>query len=127
MKFYHTCDRDIIYEGLRVDMVTAFMAANKSKPGSDKLYSYTHMRKTHDAVLFGASTVRQILSSQYYVEMDSFLRSFKKEAADARSRGNVDEKTADPISFTLYRMILEWAVAERAMYLSGFGQFCSGT
>ena len=27
MKFYHTSDRDIIYEGLRVNMVTAFMAA----------------------------------------------------------------------------------------------------
>ena len=70
------------------------------------------MRKTHDAVLFGASTVKQILSSQYYVERDSFLWSFKKEAADARSRGNVEEKSADPISFTLYRMILEWAIAE---------------
>ncbi len=93
-------------------MVTAFMAANKTKPGSEKLFSFTHMRKTHNAVLFGASTVKQILSSQYYVDMDSFLPSFKKEAADARSRGNVDEKSADPISFTLYQIILEWAVAQ---------------
>ena len=109
MKFYHTCDRDIVYEGLRVDMVTAFMAANKQKTGSAKLFSYTHMRKIHDAVLFGARTVKQVLSSQYYIEMESFLRSFKKEAADARSHGNVDEKSADPISFTLFRLILQWA------------------
>ena len=26
MKFFHTCDRDIVYEGLRVDMVLAYMA-----------------------------------------------------------------------------------------------------
>ena len=28
--------------------------------------------------------------------------SFKKEAANARSRGNVDEKSPDPISFSLF-------------------------
>ena len=70
----------------------------------------------HDAVLCGAGTVKQMLSSQYYVQMDSFLpRSFKKEAADAQSRGNVeDEKTAAaPIMFTLYQMKLEsWAIEE---------------
>jgi hypothetical protein len=41
MKFYQTCGRDIIHEGLRFDMVlTAFIAAKnkKTKPDSDKLY-----------------------------------------------------------------------------------------
>lgn len=72
------------------------------------------MHKMHDVVLCGASTVKQMLSSQYYVQMDSFLpRSFKKEAADAQSQGNVDEKTDAPIMFTLYQMILEsWAIEE---------------
>jgi len=32
MKFYHNSDRDLVYEGLCVDMVTAFMGANKYKP-----------------------------------------------------------------------------------------------
>jgi hypothetical protein len=45
--------------------------------------------------------------------MDSFLASFKKETADACSHGNVDEKKADPISFSLFCMILVWAI-ERA-------------
>ena len=31
MKFFHTCDRDIMYDGLRVDMVTAYMAATKKR------------------------------------------------------------------------------------------------
>jgi hypothetical protein len=71
------------------------------------------MRKIHDAVLFGARTVKQVLSSSYYSEIDSFLALFKKETADARSHGNVDEKKADPISFSLFRMILVWVI-ERA-------------
>jgi hypothetical protein len=29
MKFYHTCDRDIVYEGLCVNMVLSNMAATK--------------------------------------------------------------------------------------------------
>ena len=31
MKFFHTYDRDIVYDGLRVDMVTAYMAATKKR------------------------------------------------------------------------------------------------
>ena len=31
MLFYHTCDCDLIYEGLRVNMVLAYMAATKLK------------------------------------------------------------------------------------------------
>ena len=61
MKFFHTCDRDIVYEGLRVDMVLSYMAATKKKEAQgegQKIYSYTHMRKINDAILFGARTVK---------------------------------------------------------------------
>jgi hypothetical protein len=57
------------------------------------------MRKIHDAVLFGARTVKKVLSSSYFSEMNSFLQSFKKETADTYSHGNVDKKSANPISF----------------------------
>ena len=113
MKVFHTCDRDIVYEGLRIDMVLSYMAATKKKDAQgdgQKIYSYTHMRKINDAILFGARTVNEILSSSYYSEMDSFLTKFKKETADTRSRGKMDEKSADPISFSLFRLILTWAI-----------------
>ncbi len=29
MKFFHTCDRNIAYDGLCVDMLTAYMAATR--------------------------------------------------------------------------------------------------
>ncbi len=60
MKYYHTHDRDIVYEGLCVDMIIAYMAATKArateKGAVAKIYSHEHMQKIHDAVLFGART-----------------------------------------------------------------------
>jgi hypothetical protein len=82
-------------------MVLAYMAATKYKLGGI-LYTRLHMRKVHDAILFGARTVKEVLSTSYYSEMDRFLTSFMKECADAASKGNVDAKSADPISFSLY-------------------------
>jgi hypothetical protein len=58
------------------------------------------MRKMHDAILFGARTVKQSLPSSYYLEMDYFLSPFKKEEAKAKSEGNIDERSADPITFS---------------------------
>lgn len=43
MKFFHTCDRDILYDGLRVDMVTAYMAATKKKMPTGLVRRCTHL------------------------------------------------------------------------------------
>ena len=86
-------------------MVLAYIAGTKQKEAGgagNEIYSFTHMQKVHDAILFRARTARQVLSTTYYAEMDSFLNSFKKETANARSKGNMDGKSADPISFSLY-------------------------
>jgi hypothetical protein len=97
-------------------MVLAYMAATKKKGteggrAPNKIYSFTHMRKGHDAVLFGARTGKKVLSSNY-AEMDSFLASFKKETADARTHGNIDEKSADPITYSLFCRIMTWAIEQ---------------
>ena len=102
------------------------MAATKRKhQEGNTSYCYDLMQKIHDAILFGSRTVKQVLSLSYYSEMDSFLTSFKEETADAQSHGNVDEKKADQINFTLFCMILIWAI-DRGNILAGCGQFCSG-
>jgi hypothetical protein len=41
MKFFHTCDRDIISEGLRVEMVLAYMAATKKKIVAQSTLTHT--------------------------------------------------------------------------------------
>jgi hypothetical protein len=63
------------------------------------------------------NVVKKTLSSSYYIEMDSFLLSFKKETADARSKGNVDEKSANPISYSLFHLILIWAIDQGYIFL----------
>jgi hypothetical protein len=75
------------------------MAGNKF---TGKLHSHTHMRKMHDAILFGARTAKKSLPSSYHSEMEMFLTSFKKEEANAKAQGNVDKRSVDPINFLLF-------------------------
>lgn len=56
MKFCHIHDHDVIYEGLRIDIVLAYMVGTKQKDAhglSEKIYSFTHMQKVHDVILLG--------------------------------------------------------------------------
>ena len=117
MLHYHKCTRDLIYEGLNVEFVLAYMAANKIKPSNNKMYSFSHMRKMHDAILFGSKMVKQRMPSSYYSEMESFLASFKKEVARAKSAGNLDENTSDPICYSLYKNICKWALENSNIFL----------
>ena len=97
-----------------MDMVIVYTASTKTKTaavGADtKLYSHEHIRKINDAILFSSRTVKQVLSLTYYSEMHSFLVSFNKKTADACSHGSMDEKSADPIIFSLFCLIFTWAI-----------------
>ena len=68
------------------------------------------MRKWYVAILFGARTVNIELSWEYTNGMNNFIGSYKKEHAEASNNGKVDEKSADPISYSLFRLILKWAI-----------------
>ena len=41
----------------------------------------------------------------------------KKEAQDAKTEGRVDEKEADPISISMFRRWMVWAVESRNMFV----------
>ena len=101
--------RDVVYTGLNVKFVLAHMAVEKKKEGG-KTTSFSHIRKIIDAILFGAEQAGQRLPRNYYAEIDKFLQSFKKETTNARKEGNLDEKECDPISWSLFKLILEWAL-----------------
>ena len=45
------------------------------------------------------------LSTQFYAEMDKFMACYKKEFADQKKNGNVDEREADAISSTLFKLV----------------------
>jgi hypothetical protein len=43
-------------------------------------------------------------------EIEKFLTSYKKETVDAKKEGKLDEQEADPISWSLFKLILSWAL-----------------
>lgn len=80
---------------MNVAIILAFFATKKTKTNG-KTTSFTHIRKYHDAILFGAEKVKERLPTSYFDEMEKFLKGFKKECATAKSAGNLDEREATP-------------------------------
>ena len=114
--FYHNNTLDLKYEGMNIKLILAFFATKKTKPNG-KTSSFSHIRKYHDAILYGAEKVKERLPTEYYEAMEKFLSAFKKECAKAKSEGNLDEREADPISWALFRIILEWALSENNIFV----------
>ena len=104
-KFYWKNKHDLIYEGLNVQMVKAFLAEKKVKPNG-KMSSHVHCRKYHDAILYGAQEAGESLPRLYYEEIEKYLSSFLKETVQAKKEGNLDEQEADPITWALFKCIL---------------------
>ena len=82
----------------------------------DKLYSFEHIRKYHDAMLFGASQSRAILTNNYYVEVRKFLDDRKKEVASAKKEGKTDESAAEAFSFPLYTQLCTWFLQNGSIF-----------
>ena len=71
----------------------------------DRVMSYDHIRKYHDALLFGAQERGTCMSMKYNVEMKKYLQHYKNEVAANKKLGKVDEYDSDPFSFTLVMFI----------------------
>ena len=67
--------------------------------------------------MWGSGQAKSPFPSTFYNDIDWFLKSFKKETKKATKDGMLDEKEADPISWTLSKLILEWAVESRCMII----------
>ena len=102
-------DRDLIYRGLNVKFIKAFMAHAKKK-SNGKIYSNSNIRKYKDAILWGSKQASSPLPSSFYDELEKFLKAFKKETKVAAKEGMLDEREADPISWTLFNLIVKWAI-----------------
>ena len=113
---YHTCTHDLLYRSLNVDVTKEFLAKKKYKEnkftakGKPVHYSYSHIRKYHDAILFGSHRSKVPIPEIYEIEMIRFLDSTKKENTGAKKRVELDEKYSDPISFKLYRLLCKLAI-----------------
>ncbi|CAB9498884.1 unknown protein (Partial), partial [Seminavis robusta] len=107
---------DLIYAGLNVQYVLRFLFEQKKKQNGN-LKTHGELRKYKDAILWGAKVAKQRLPRSFYEEMDTFLQSYKKEFAQAKKQGSVDEQEADPITFSLYSLILDWAVESNNVFV----------
>ncbi len=99
--YHFTNDWDIIYKGLNVNLVLAFLVMKKTK-ARGKMSSVSDITKYNDAIKFGAGVAKQCLPTEYYERMDKFMAAYKKEHIGAKKDGNVGEREADPINAPAY-------------------------
>ena len=82
---YHTSMHHFLYHTLNVDRIKAFMIKIKYKPdqfttdGKPLHYSFSHLCKFHDAILFRAHQTKVPLPEVYELEMWSYLESIKNK------------------------------------------------
>ena len=108
-KFYHKCTKDLVYTGLRVNVIQAFLGQKKVKRNG-KLCSSSTIKKFHQAISFGAKSVQERLPPSYFQYMMPFLKAFNNEVAKAKKDGRLDEHKAEAIPFGLYRQICALAI-----------------
>ncbi len=108
---------DFVYSGLDPQYILGFLADLKNKKEGGKFYGPSHISKFFDAIKWGSMVSNCRLSTQFYAEMDKFMACYKKEFADQKKKGNVDEREADAVSSTLFKLILKWAVEEGNVFV----------
>ena len=115
--------KDFKWENLHHDLPQLFTTSPKEKyhyvkePLSGELVikttadgrqvqkGYDTHRKTCQALEYGCSLARGKFPEGYAREMDKFKESLKKEKMAAKSKGETEERDADPISFELFTFL----------------------
>jgi len=89
-----------VYSGLDPQYILGFLADLKNKKEGGKFYGPSHISKFFDAIKWGSMVSNRRLSTHFYAEMEKFMACYKKEFADQKKKGNVDEREADAVSST---------------------------
>ena len=82
-----------------------------------KLKSLMDARKYKEAIMQGTGVAEEKLPIAFYVYTDKYLSSYKKLVVQAKKDGNMIERSADPISFSLYVAILKWVIESDNMFI----------
>ena len=106
---------DFNYSVLNVACIQACISAHKHTECNENgigtaQYSFVHLRKYKDAILHGSDREKQILPQGFEKIMRSFLQSLSKEKTQAKKKGELEENSADPISFNLCRLTCKVAI-----------------
>jgi hypothetical protein len=122
-KYYYAKDeRDLVYRGLDPAIFLAFVTEAKfvkGKDGSQKLASFSHMSKYYSAIKWSSTSCGSLLHTKFYADVDAFI-NYKKEFAAAKAAGNTEEKEADAICSTLFKLLMTWAVEQGNIFVWRF-------
>ena len=77
----------------------------KKTKADGKMSSVSDISKYNDAIEWGAGVAGQRLPTEYYKRIDKFMGEYKKEHAEAKKEGNMDEREADPINASLFTLM----------------------
>ena len=96
---------NFLYQALNKDVIKVFMIKTKYKPDQFNTnrkslhLSFSHLRKFHDAILFGSYWEKVLLPEVYELEMKSYIDSTQKENTKAKKIVNWEDTEADPVIF----------------------------
>jgi hypothetical protein len=81
---HHKKTHDIKYSNINVKLVLVldFLCTMKRKPDGT-FYGRGHVRKLHDAIIFGAEEANLLLPEMYLEKVQQYLDSYRKEWAAA--------------------------------------------
>ena len=116
-------DKDIVWENFHHDLPQLFITSPKEKylwvkdpttremvkketpDGIPKQKCYDVHRKTCQSFEYGCTLGKGLFPEGYAQEMEKFKTSLKKEKTEAKSKGEVEERDSDPISFELFKYL----------------------
>ena len=95
---------------------TKSKALEENTDVKDKIFSFEHVRKYHDNILFGTSQRNVISCDSYCVEMRKFLNNYKKEVAYGKKNDLIDENSTEPFTFPLHVKLSMWFLENGMMF-----------
>ena len=106
--FYPSDTHDLVYAGLDHDIFLAFVSSKKivNDPKGGHLASYSHISKFYCAIKWGSSVAERHLSRNFYSKVDKYMKSYQKEYARGKTRGITDERAADPVNCSLFKLLM---------------------
>lgn len=109
-------NKDIVYLGLNMKMFLKFLIQKKDL-GDGKIISFNDIQKYKDAVIWGSKIVKTLLPATFYQEAEAFFKGYKKLVVKKRKEGMIDEEEADPITHTLFKLLLHWAIKSNNIFV----------
>jgi hypothetical protein len=116
-KFYYGRHKvDLIYKGFNVKYLLHYLMTTTRK-ANGKMKSHQDVRKYKEAIMWAASVVGERLPTTFFVEMDKYLASYKKQIIKPKKKGEVNESESDPIPLQLYQLMLVWAIESNNIFV----------